>query len=240
MKLGNLYICFAFALIAFMACDSKPVASSLSAFDKGKSYLADGDRLREVRDEFEAKKYYKKAIVEFETEAKNNPERPELARMLGMAQYRSRDFDNSIQWLTKATQQDKTDEVAFQYLGYSLVNKSKIEEATKAFRTAFNNNPSGVVKAECIEELMRIGELSMTLGNNFVQQGNAPQGYGYKKLGMRIMAMGLEFSKYDLALAKKIQVFALDMKDEILINWIANVIENDGNNTQEIVVPIKQ
>ena len=95
----------------------------MTAFDQGKSYLADGDRLLEVRDEMEARKYYKKAIVAFETEAKANPEKKDLALMLGKAQYRLRDFDNAIQWLTKATQLDNKDEVAFQYLGYCQVNK---------------------------------------------------------------------------------------------------------------------
>lgn len=240
MKLDNLLICLVFAMLSLVACETTPSVSKRSAFDQGKSYYADGDRLRGVRDEMKAKEYYKKAIAAFETEARTDPNKPELARMLGMAQYRARDFDNAIQWLTKATQQDKTDEIAYQYLGYCLVNKSKIDEATKSFRTAFTNNPSGVVRTESIDELMQIGELSMTIGDNFVQQGNAPQGYSYKKLGMRIMAMGLEFSKYDLDLAKKIQVFALDMKDQILIDWIGNVIANDGNNTQEIIIPVQQ
>ena len=240
MKLNYLYICLALAMLSLVACDTKRSGSNMSAFEKGKSYLADGDRLREARDEMEAKKYYRKAIVEFESEAKTNPNKPDLARMLGKAQYRARDFDNSIQWLTKATQLDNKDAVAFQYLGYSLVNKSKIEEAKKAFLSAFRNNPSGVVKAECIDELMQIGELSMTLGNNFVQQGSASQGYGYKKLGMGIMAMGLEYSKYDLDLAKKIQMFAVDMKDQILMDWIANVIENDGKTDQAITLPVQQ
>ena len=240
MKLDYLFICIAFSVLSLIACDDNPVKSTMTAFGKGKSYLADADRIRESKDEMQAKKFYQKAIVEFENEVRVDANKPELALMLGIAQYRVRDFDNAIQWLTKATKQDKSDPVAFQYLGYCYVNKSKIDEAMTAFRSAFSNNTSGVIKGECIEELMEIGELSMTIGNNFIQQGNSPQGYSYKKLGMRIMAMGLEFSKYDLDLAKKIQVFAVDMKDQILMDWIANVIENDGNTVQEITIPVRQ
>ncbi len=240
MKLDYLFICIAFAMLSLIACDDKPVKSTMTAFDKGKSYLADADRIRESKDEMQAKKFYQKAIIEFENEVRVDANKPELSRMLGIAQYRVRDFDNAIQWLTKATNQDKTDAVAFQYLGYCYVNKSKIDEAMTAFRSAFSINTTGVIKGESVEELMEIGELSMTIGNNFVQQGNAPQGYSYKKLGMRIMAMGLEFSKYDLDLAKKIQVFAVDMNDQILMDWIANVIENDGNTVQEITIPVRQ
>ncbi len=239
MKLSLNFICCVFVILCLLACGKKPSGSSMSAFDKGKSYLADGDRLLEFGDEIEAKKYYEKAITQFESEARTNADKSELARMLGKAQYRMRDFDNSIQWLTKATQLDQSDAVAFQYLGYSLVNKSKIEEAITAFRSAFSNNPSGVVKTECIDELMKIGEFAMSVGETFVQQGT-PQGQEYKMLGMRIMAMGLEFSNYDLDKAHKIQEFAFEMKDEILINWIGNIIEADGQTTFDITVPVQK
>ena len=118
MKLSLNFICCVFVILCLLACGKKPSGSSMSAFDKGKSYLADGDRLLEFGDEIEAKKYYEKAITQFESEARTNADKPELARMLGKAQYRMRDFDNSIQWLTKATQLDQSDAVAFQYLGY--------------------------------------------------------------------------------------------------------------------------
>ena len=57
---------------------------------------------------------------------------------------------------------------------------------------------------------------------------------------MRIMAMGLEFSNYDLDKAHKIQEFAFEMKDEILINWIGNIIEADGQTTFDITVPVQK
>ena len=162
--------------------------------------------------------------------------RPGLARMLGISQYRIRDFDNAIQWLTKATAADKEDAEAYLYLGYCQINKTKIAEAEKSFKTAFHLDNSETIKQEAIDELMEIGELSLSLGENFIAQGAEPRGYEFKKLGIRIMAFALEFSKYDLELAEKIQKYAIATKDQILIDWIANVIlaEKEGPQTIEI------
>ncbi len=235
MKLDFLYICFAFALFFLMSCDSKSAAvSNMSAFEMGKSHLADGDRLREIDDELESKKFYQKAIIEFEKEVRLDSSRPGLARMLGIAQYRVRDIDNAIQWLTKASAQDKTDAQAPQYLGYCLVNKSKFQEADVQFQEAFARNKSGVVKGEILEDLMEIGEFSISLGTNFISQGNAQRGKQYQGLGMRIMAMSLELSKYDMGIAKKIETFAQSIQDQTLIDWIGNIIENDGQTEVEV------
>jgi len=206
--------------------------------EQGKSYLADADRLAGLDDSIEAKKYYKLAVQEFENAARKDPNQEGLALNLGISQYRIRDFDNSIQWLTKATQLDKTDPVSQQYLGYSLINKTKIKEADNAFKTAFSLSKSGAVKDEVISELASIGELSFSLGNNFEKQGNPMQGVEFKKLGMRILAMALEYSKYDMKLAEVIKGYANDMNDQILKDWIGNVIESEKNKTN--VIEIKQ
>jgi len=237
MKLNIFYICFAAAFISLMACDTNgPTAAKNSALELGKSHLADGDRLRGINDKMKAKSFYQKAIVEFENAVREDAKVPGLARMLGISQYRVRDFDNAIQWLTQATNQDKSDEVAFQYLGYCQINKSQIQEAEKSFKQAFALNESGVVKTEIIDELMDIGELSIDLGSNFIQQGATPQGTQYKRLGMRIMAMGLEFSEYDMTLAKKVELFAKNTNEQVLIDWIGNIIENDGRTEQVIKI----
>jgi len=237
MKLNIFYTCMALAFISLMSCDTNgPVAAKNSAVELGKSHLTDGDRFRGVNDKMKAKSFYQKAIVEFENAVREDANTPGLARMLGIAQYRVRDFDNAIQWLTQASGKDKTDEVAYQYLGYCQINKSKIAEAEKSFKQAFELNKSGVVKTEVIDELMDIGELSIDLGSNFISQGAAPQGTQYKRLGMRIMAMGLEFSEYDMTLARKVEVFAKNTNEQVLIDWIGTIIENDGATEQVIQI----
>lgn len=220
------------------SCQDSAQTNTRSPYEQGKSYLADADRLVGANDKMEAKKYYKQAVKSFEDAVRQDPNQKGLSQQLGISQYRIRDFDNAIQWLTKATHADPKDAVSQQYLGYSLINKSKIPEAEAAFKKAFFLNPSGVVKKEIIVELSDIGELSLGLGNNFANQGNPAQGIEFKKLGMRILAMALEYSEYDLNLAKKIKTYAVDMKDQILMDWISNVIDSEEKKTN--VIEIKQ
>jgi len=227
-----------FSSLLVLSCGEDAKKANKNAFDLGKSYLNDGNRLMEANDAIEAKKYYKKAVLEFEKEIRINPDQDKLAQMLGISQYRIRDFDNAIQWFNRAITQDNKDAVNYQYLGYALMNKSKIPEAEIAFQKAFALDKTDIIKSESIDELMEIGKLSLSLGNNFVEQGNKLRGFEFKKLGMRIMSSALQYSKYDIELAKKVEMFAVDLNDPVIIDWIRNVIESETSKTN--VIEIKQ
>ena len=232
-------IVFTFICLAFLgACDfGNQTNLATSPLESGKIFLAEGNKLRAEGETRAAKKSYTKAIIELEKAAKVNASQKGLASLLGQSQYRIRDFDNAIQWLNKAIKQDKEDVKSVQYLGYCLVNKSKMIEAEASFKKAFSIDKSGAIKKESIAELTEIGELSLSLGANFASQGNPAQGVQFKKLGMRILAMALDYSDYDMDFAKKIQIYATDMQDQILMDWIANIIANDGQRTITIDVP---
>jgi len=219
-------------------CSEGAVKSSKTTFEQGKSFLQDGDRLLENNNAIEAKKYYKLAVAEFENAVRENPEQENLAKLLGISQYRIRDFDNCIQWLNKAISKNSKDPVSYQYLGYALMNKSKIPEAENAFRKAFALDQSGAIKKESIDELMEIGQLSLNLANNFIQQGSKAQGFEFKKLGMRIMSSALQYSGYDLDLAKKIELYAVESKDQIIIDWIRNVIAAEEDKGSKIEIKL--
>ena len=225
------------SIFVFASCGGSGAKSEgASPFEKAKIFLADGDRHREKGEDRTAKKLYKKAVIEFENQVRKDPNVKGLASLLGESQFRIRDFDNAIQWLNKAVAEDKEDARSHQYLGYCLVNKSKIKEADASFKKAFFVDKTGKVKEEAIKELTDIGELSVSLGTNFASQGSPAQGVEFQKLGMRIMAMGLEYSKYDLDLARQIQTYAKEIDNQILIDWIANVIEGEENKTTTIIL----
>jgi len=228
-----------FVLVSFLAlysCGGSSAKSNTSSpFEKGKIFLADGDRHREKGEDRTAKKLYRKAVVEFENQVKEDSNLEGLASLLGQSQYRIRDFDNAIQWLNKASKTNKGDAKSQQYLGYCFVNKTKIKEAQAAFKSAFILDKSGKIKEETIKELTDIGELSISLGTNFASQGSPAKGVEFQKLGIRIMAMGLESSEYNLDLARQIQVYAKEIDNQILIDWIAGVIEGEENNTPNII-----
>jgi len=218
-----------------LACDSgSQTNSATTKLENGKILLAEANKLRSEGQDIKAKKKYSKSIMELEKAAKEDANQKGLAFSLGQSQYRIRDFDNAIQWFKKSIKQDKEDAKSYQYLAYCQVNKSQIPEAEANFKKAFYLDKSGTTKNEVIKELTDIGELSLTLGDNFTDQGNPRQGVQFKQLGMRILAMALDYSKYDMAFAKKIQVYANDMQDQILIDWISNIIDKEGDNTIEI------
>ena len=232
-------IVFIFITLAFLgACDAGSKANSATApLEKGKIFLAEANKLRAEGDDTQAKKVYTKSIVELEKAAREDANQKGLASLLGQSQYRARDFDNAIQWLNKAISQDKEDIISFQYLGYCQINKSKIPEAESNFKQSFALDKSGAAKKEVVKELTEIGELSLTLGDNFTKQGNKGQGVQFQKLGIRILALALEYTNYDLTFAKKIQVYAKEIQDQILIDWIANIIAKEGKNIIKMEVP---
>jgi tetratricopeptide (TPR) repeat protein len=226
-------IVFIMMTLAFLAaCGSGSQSNSaVSAFEKGSTLVAEANKLLAEGQDRSAKKIFTAAIIELEKAAKNDANQEGLASLLGESQYRIRDFDNAIQWLNKAVGQDKEDPKNYQYLGYCQVNKSAFKEAEANFKRAFALDKSDKIKDEAVKELTDIGELSLSLGDNFTEQGNPAQGVQFKKLGMRIMALALEYTDYDMTLARKIKEYAVEMNDQILMDWIENIIINDGETT---------
>jgi arylsulfatase A-like enzyme/Flp pilus assembly protein TadD len=90
--------------------------------------------------------YYKQndfeaASQHFANVLRRSPEYALAAYYLGLARGRARDWDGSIQWLSKALALDQTNFSAAMNLGVAYVQKRQFEDADRSFRESIRINP---------------------------------------------------------------------------------------------------
>lgn len=201
-------------------CSQSKEEKAFKVFNEGVTFSLDAGNFMEEGNEEEAKKRYEMSIEKFKETIQIDPNHKGVPSALGHNYYEIREYDEAINWFTKAIQVQPEFAVNYQFLGLSQINKGKIEEGEKNIEKAMEMDTSEDMKYNTISNLVHIGNLAYSYGDAYEEEGKKEQGNDYRKFGIRVLMSALEYSNNDKEIGKMIESYAAKMNDETLSNWI--------------------
>lgn len=201
-------------------CSQSKEEKAFKIFNEGVTFSLDAGKFMEEGNEEEGKKRYKMSIEKFKETLQIDPNHKGVASALGHNYYEIRDYDEAINWFSKAIQVQPEFAVNYQFLGLSQINKGKVEEGEKNIEKAMEMDTSEDMKYNTISNLVHIGNLAYSYGDAYEEEGKKEQGNDYRKFGIRVLISALEYSDNDKEIGKMIEDYAVKMDDETLTNWI--------------------
>jgi tetratricopeptide (TPR) repeat protein len=207
-------------LFNLFGCSQSKEEKVFKIFNEGVTFSLDAGKFMEEGNEEEGMKRYEMSIEKFKETLQIDSNHKGVPSALGHNYYETRNYDEAINWFTKAIEVQPEFAVNYQFLGFSQMNKGKIEEGEKNIEKAFEIDNSEDMRYNTISNLVHIGNLAYSYGEAYEEEGKKEQGNDYRKFGIRVLISALEYSNNDKEIGKMIDEYAIKMNDETLLNWV--------------------
>ena len=201
-------------------CQESKEDKAFKVFNEGVTFSLVAGKFMEEGNEEEGKKRYEMSIKKFKETLQIDPNHKGVASAMGHNYYEIRNYDEAINWFTKAISVQPKFAVNYQFLGLSQINKGKVETGERNIEKAFEIDNSEDMKYNTISNLVHIGNLAYSYGDTYEQEGKIEKGNDYRKFGIRVLMSALEYSNNDKEIRKMIEECTVKMNDETVSKWI--------------------
>ncbi len=228
--MNKLLFIFLSITLTLLSCSQSKEEKAFKIFNEGVTLSLKAGKYIEQGNQKQGRNNYELSIEKFKETLLIDSNHKGAPSALGHNFYEIREYDEAIDWFKKAIKVQPDFAVSYQFLGLSQINKGNIEEGEKNIEKALEMDNSKDMINNTISNLVYIGNLAYSYGDEYEKEGKISQGNDYRKFGIRVLISALNYSENDKKIGEMIKEYASKMNDETMTTWIIERMDKDNKS----------